>query len=378
MKKNVLFHFIETRLIASLRTAYCCCLLLLFTAGSAATLQAQKKTFERDYTYQASEVDSKVTARTFATEQMRTELLREVGEFLHSEITLARSDTSERFAQKIEAITAGIVEMKILDERWDGATYYIKAEMTVDPKEVNRRIAEVLNDKQKTKELEEARKQRVALEAELQQLKRQLETTKDQALQPAYQAKAYELASKQKGDKAFQSQLYATAVANYQEVAKDNPADAKMYFKLGVALYNQTKYHEAMEQLQTSVRLNPNNADAHLYIALAAYTLKLYEDMFIPLEKCIELQPKNNRCACGLVFAHYAAKNENMALRWCKAATRKHKCGQVDEDCKIHGILREYLSPQQKVHYVIQEWYSNNSQEWCTTIPNCPCFVSYL
>jgi hypothetical protein len=47
--------------------------------------------------------------------------------------------------------------MKVLDERWDGATYYIKAEMTVDPKDLERRIAEVLNDKQKTKELEEAR-----------------------------------------------------------------------------------------------------------------------------------------------------------------------------------------------------------------------------
>jgi hypothetical protein len=42
--------------------------------------------------------------------------------------------------------------MKTLDEQWDGATYYIKAEMTVDPKDLERRIAEVLNDKQKTKE----------------------------------------------------------------------------------------------------------------------------------------------------------------------------------------------------------------------------------
>jgi hypothetical protein len=155
-------------------------LLLLLALACTASLHAQKKTFVRDYTYQASEVDSKVTARANATTQMRSALLSEVGQYLHVERTLKQNDASESFSQKIEAITAGIVEMKTLDERWDGATYYIKAEMAVDPKDLERQIAEVLNDKQKTKDLEEARKRTLAAEAEAARLRKELEETKDE------------------------------------------------------------------------------------------------------------------------------------------------------------------------------------------------------
>jgi hypothetical protein len=182
-------------------------LILLLAALSAATVHAQKKTFVRDYTYQASEADSKLTARANATTQMRNILLREVGEFLHTGQTLTTNNDTQDFSEKVEAITAGIVEMKTLDERWDGATYYIKAEMTVDPAEVNRRIAEVLNDKQKTKELEEARKRTLAAEAEAEKLRKELEKSKDEqqrlALQKNYQQQADVLSAEEYFTKGY-------------------------------------------------------------------------------------------------------------------------------------------------------------------------------
>jgi len=134
--------------------------LLLLSSGS----YAQKKTFIRDYIYQASEADSKLTARAVAIREMQTLLLQEIGQAIQAEQTMKKLSTardgketfSEDFSQKIMAITAGFVEMKILDEFWNGKTYYIEARMTVDPKEVSQRVAEVLNDKQKEKELEDA------------------------------------------------------------------------------------------------------------------------------------------------------------------------------------------------------------------------------
>jgi len=47
--------------------------------------------------------------------------------------------------------------MKILQETWNGKTYYVQAQMTVDPTEVSQRVADVLNEKQKEKEQEKAR-----------------------------------------------------------------------------------------------------------------------------------------------------------------------------------------------------------------------------
>ena len=116
---------------------------------------SQKRTFTRDYTYRASERDSKVTARAAAIREMQTLLLLEIGQVLQSEQALRRLSVavdgketfSESFSQEIMAITAGFVEMKIIEEDWDGKFYYIAARMVVDPKEVSQRVAKALDDR---------------------------------------------------------------------------------------------------------------------------------------------------------------------------------------------------------------------------------------
>jgi hypothetical protein len=127
-------------------------IILFIIIANACAAYAAKQTFEREYTYRASDNDSKNSARAIATTEMRNILLREVGEYLHSE----RRSINGEYSKKTEAITAGLVEMKVIFEDWDGKSYWIKASMTIDPDEINRGIAEILNDKQKTKELEDA------------------------------------------------------------------------------------------------------------------------------------------------------------------------------------------------------------------------------
>ena len=137
--------------------------LAVLCAGAAF---GQKKTFIRDYLYQASERDSKVAAREAAMQQMQVLLLKEIGQVIQSEEALRKQSVlkdgkenfSESFSQEVMAITAGFVEMQILDESWNGKTYYIEAKMTVDPKEVSQRVANVLDDRKKERELAAAQK----------------------------------------------------------------------------------------------------------------------------------------------------------------------------------------------------------------------------
>ena len=58
---------------------------LLFMAGS---LFAAEKTFVREYTYQASDYDSKVTSRANALEQVKRILLEEVSVYMQSEFEM--------------------------------------------------------------------------------------------------------------------------------------------------------------------------------------------------------------------------------------------------------------------------------------------------
>jgi hypothetical protein len=50
---------------------------VLFLSGLSVSVYA--KTFEREYTYRASEADSKITSRAIALNQVKTALLEEIG-----------------------------------------------------------------------------------------------------------------------------------------------------------------------------------------------------------------------------------------------------------------------------------------------------------
>ena len=77
-----------------------CIFLLLF----AVQLNAQEKTFEREYTYKASEMDSKLFCRAIAITQLRSSLLNEIGVYVESESILKTSDVSGKFSQDLSKI----------------------------------------------------------------------------------------------------------------------------------------------------------------------------------------------------------------------------------------------------------------------------------
>jgi tetratricopeptide (TPR) repeat protein len=243
-------------------TSLILCLLLCGTSA-----YAQKKTFTRDYTYQASEADSKLSARAIATTEMRNILLREVGEFLHAERTLRQTETSQEYSEKTEALTAGIVEMKTLDEQWNGVTYYIKAEMTVDPEDVNRRIAEVLNDKQKTQELEASRQRIKDAEAEIERLKKKLanaDNLNNAALKEAYHYQTGILASNEyitRGNIALNNKWEQEAIAEYDKAyaqMPDNEATHRFMGDIYMKLYNNDGDDRAIKCYEKYLGTNPD------------------------------------------------------------------------------------------------------------------------
>ena len=136
----------------------------------ATSLFAKEKTFVREYTYQASEYDSKVTSRANALEQVKRLLLEEVSVFIISEVDWTQKETvidgkytmKDVYEQNIKSITAGVTETKIIDEKWNGETYWLKAEITLDTDDIKDKINKVVDDKQNLKDLAEAKKKQKA------------------------------------------------------------------------------------------------------------------------------------------------------------------------------------------------------------------------
>lgn len=111
---------------------------------------AQNKTFIREYNYKAGETDSKVSSRQKALREVKALLIEELGTYVESYVNYQVAEannkiTKDFFTSEIKTLSSGITETKIIEESWNGYEYYVKAQITVDPEDVLRRINETLS-----------------------------------------------------------------------------------------------------------------------------------------------------------------------------------------------------------------------------------------
>lgn len=179
------------------------------------------------YTYEASEVDSKVSSRANAMNELKRLMLEKVGTFVIS-VTEVNDFKVER--DKIEAWTAGIIKLEILQEDWNGKVYFIQAKVVLNPEEIQNALKAVSRDVQLAKDLEKT--QRLAEEArdENRKLKAELEKAKSNAaLSKEMEAK---MAKLEEGKKYLAMAMEAAKYPN-----KDREAD--LYENKAIAILGQ-------------------------------------------------------------------------------------------------------------------------------------------
>ena len=332
-------------------------LILLFSC----TLFATEKTFVREYTYQASDYDSKVTSRAIALEQVKRLLLEEVSMFIKSEINMSTTEVSiggeselkDFYENKITSITAGITETKILEEKWTGVEYWMKAEITIDPDDLDRKVSDIVNSREKLKELEDVKKKADDALAEIERLKKELVRSKSDA-EKADAAKAdaeKELAEKagaaekaaidqiiltkaynketdalsatdwfQKGYKAQIDKEYDKAISFYLRYIELDPDYAIAYYNLGNAYYDQGNHTKAIESYKKAIELNPDDAQAYYNLGYAYREQGNNAKAIESYKKAIELDPDYAKPYYNLGLAYYNQGNLTKAIElWEKA-----------------------------------------------------------
>jgi hypothetical protein len=116
---------------------------------------AETVEFVKEYTYRAGEMDSKVSSRSIALQEVKRALLEKLGIYLIAETEVREYRMTK---DQITTLTAGVVGTEILQERWDGFSYYLQARVFVDPDSVARQIKEIGKDRERIQELQEARR----------------------------------------------------------------------------------------------------------------------------------------------------------------------------------------------------------------------------
>lgn len=124
--------------------------LLIILSTASFIIIAKESHFIREYTYRASDSDSKISARQSALQQLKAGVLEEVVTYIHSTSQLSADkqgvNTSQVFNYQVNSIAVGAMKSVILAEKWDGETFYLKAKISLDPEQVKQALAKQIEN----------------------------------------------------------------------------------------------------------------------------------------------------------------------------------------------------------------------------------------
>jgi tetratricopeptide (TPR) repeat protein len=228
---------------------------LIFLAPALEAI-ADSKTFIKEYTYTASDADSKISSRIIALEQVKRLLLEEIGTFVMSETRVQDSTLTK---EKIIALTAGVVQTTIIKESWDGRKFYLKAKIIVDAQEVKSAIQKLGNDVLKSNELEEAREQIESQLVEIEKLKRELAASsgKKKTAYAEYNRQVKNLSS---NDWEDQGRIHerngnlSEALTAYTRSIEANPYRWSHFYNRGLIYSKIGNHYQAIDDFTAAVK----------------------------------------------------------------------------------------------------------------------------
>ena len=149
--------------------------LLIVTVMATQIAQAGVKEYVRDYTYHGADFDTRETSRVNAIDGVKRELMEELGTYVSSVVKMNQDSLGNSYmSHDVINITAGIVAMKVLDEKWNQPVYFVKAGMKADPDDVLTQLKEMRSDLQFEKSLRESHEELQNSRNEVAKLKAQL------------------------------------------------------------------------------------------------------------------------------------------------------------------------------------------------------------
>jgi tetratricopeptide (TPR) repeat protein len=252
--------------------AYVVCFSFLI---SAPIVFAEIKSLIKEYTYQASELDSKTTCRAIALEQVKRELLEELGTYVESTTIVQNAQIDQ---DEIRTISAGVVQTKVLDESWDGKSFWLKAEVSADPDEVAASIEKVRNDQKLAEELAESQAEKEAALQEVDRLQAELEQSNaDKEKLAQYNQAVNQLQASdsfQQGTAMTVAGDYEGATKAYDRVIFLRPEDPKAYFGRSVVYINLGNYQRATQDLDRAMVIRPANTNVYFQRASAYKSIR--------------------------------------------------------------------------------------------------------
>jgi len=309
----------------------------LVVAGDAGAVE---KIFIKEYAHNASDLDSKISSRTIALEQVKRLVLEELGTYLKSETVIKNFELTK---DQVTAFAAGITRIIVVEEKWDGKTYYLKAKIVADPEEVVRSIEKIRSDQTMSKTLEETRMKADEAMKEIDKLRKELETMKADTKKQQEYAKAIDkLSSKEWFDKGYAliiSGNYQEAITAYLRVIELEPDNTVAHIHLAWAYNGAGNFQKAIAHLSRAIAWDPKNEHAYIQRGWSYNGLSEYKLAVTDLDKALSLNANSPWTYFHRAWAYNALGNFQQAKN------------DMDNAVKIN--------PNEPFNYIMRSWSYN-------------------
>jgi tetratricopeptide (TPR) repeat protein len=289
-----------------------------------------------EYTYRASDADSKLSSRAVALEQVKRLLLEKVATYVQSILNDKRDvlvdgksvSLQTLQGQDLKKIAAWATETKVLAERWDGQEYWLKAEIRAEPEATRRRLAQLVsNGGGEPRDFAAGGKRVDSALAAAAMLRNQMDRQTTQMSQ--LRATVEELRRHPAGDDSLRRvvaelarRTAAAAKMVERYTAATSTLSAKEFVDRGIAASGRKDFQEAMRQFDEALRIDPQYALAYEERGNAKYWLDDSRGAIADYDDAVRLDPKfvntyvNRGRVKGLLGDHRGALADlNDALR---------------------------------------------------------------
>ena len=289
-------------------------ILLLFIVPAV----AKTVTYIKEYTYTAGDMDSKLSSRTIALEQVKRLLLEELGTYILSETTVKDFKVTK---DEITSITSGIVMTVIIDEKWDGKSYYLKAQIKTDVDQLEKSIDRARRDREKSRNYEDTRRNTEDALIEIDRLKKESGNVQGEKVHKEKYAKAVNkleamnwFAEGNALFKLFSADTNEEAMKAFDKSIEIDPDYANAYAGRAAIYNHRFEWKKALRESQQAIKIDPTLPWAYNCRGNAQRGLRNLKESIEDFNKAIELDPVYAWPYANRSLTYYRLKNYHQAL----------------------------------------------------------------
>lgn len=254
------------------------------------TGMATSREFIENYSYSAGESDSKLTCRMVSLIEIKRLLLEKIGTYLES-----RTEIKDFKIEKDEivALTAGIVKLEILDEKWNGETYTMTAKIEANPNDITRAIEDLRKHKGKLENIEKLKTINDESLEQIREMRSRMQQLQSDLLKLNQDANANEgilhaWGLYEKAVQLRQSGKIKEAIKELNTLIQNNPTHLA-YLERGQAYMEVDMFDKAIADLTETLKVEPNMRGALLFRGMAYNKLGKNTNGRRDIEKAAEL-----------------------------------------------------------------------------------------